>query len=365
VETTRRKVAGLGLSALVAVGALTACGSSKSSATSTTKASSDTVAVDVGTGKPVQLKKGALHIAVLMNDTQNQWEQDVANSAKEEGQKFGWTVDIITPGFDVQKQLNQVQTAATNHTYDAIAAVPVDGKLECNAFSKTLPNANVLVSIGAVPLCDKAMNSGDALWQSGTLNWVGGTGVTAQFVTSWLNASAKLNPGAQKAVYVVGPEVLTVTNLQKKIAAEWQSSHPDFKIADFLYTDFTTPDSYKKTLDYLNSHPDTTYVLSSYSPDLTRGVVQALKANGKAGQIKVADSGGSNFSYDALKAGTIQFTTPLFPKETGIYMVDSIKNAQDGKSPQRFVPDIPATLGTPDNIPIITKDNMNIFTPEY
>jgi ribose transport system substrate-binding protein len=349
---------------------MAACSSSTAkspsgSAGGSASGSSGTVAVDVGTGTPIHLKTGKLHIAIFMNDTQNQWEQDVANTAKAQAESYGWTADIVTPGFDVQKQLNQVQTAATNHTYDAIAAVPVDGQLECNAFSKTLPAANVLVSVGAVPLCGKNFESGANLWQPGTLNWVGGTGVTKDFVTSWLNAAAKLNPGPQKALYVVGPEVLTVTNLQKQVVKTWQASHPDFKIADFLYTDFTTPDSYQKTLDYLHSHPDITYILSSYSPDLTRGVVQALKAVGKAGTIKVADSGGSQYSYTQLKDGTIQYTTPLFPKETGQYMVQAIKAAQTGNAPVRYISDIPASLGTPSNIPIITSSNMSIFTPEY
>jgi ribose transport system substrate-binding protein len=352
-------------------GALTACSSGSSSEAASGGANGEpsggggTVAVNVGTATPIHLKKGPLHIGIFMNDTTNQWEQDVANSAKAQAEKYGWTADIITPAFDVQTQLNQVQTAAATHKYDAIAAVPVDGQLECNAFTKTLPQANVLVSVGAVQLCGKALAAGTALWQPGTLDWVGGTGVTAPYVRSWLNAAARLNPGPQKAVFVVGPSVLTVTNVEQAVVKQWQPQHPQFQITNFLNTDFTTPSGYQQTLTYLRAHPDTTVILSSYSPDLTRGVEQALKQLGLAGKIKVADSGASNYAYQELEAGDLQFTSPLFPVETGEYMVRAIKEAQDGQAPPRYVSDIPPNLGTPDNIPIITKSNMNIFKPEY
>lgn len=369
MRTRRRMIHGGALVVALATGALTACSSSGSGSSPGAAAgsanSAGTVAVNVGTSTPIHLKKGPLHIGIFMNDTTNQWEQDVANSAKATAEKYGWTADIITPAFDVQTQLNQIQTAATDHKYDAIAAVPVDGQLECKAFSQTLPQANVLVSIGAVQLCGKAMAAGNSLWQPGTLNWVGGTGVTAPYVRSWLDAAAKLNPGPQKAVFVVGPQVLTVTRVEQTVVQQWQAVHPDFQIANFLYTDFTTPSGYQQTLTYMRAHPDTTVVLSSYSPDLTRGVVQALKALGLAGKVKVADSGASNYAYQQLTDGNLQFTSPLFPIETGAYMVEAIREAQEGKTVPRYVSDIPPSLGTPDNIPIITKANTNIFKPEY
>ena len=370
MRTTRRRICGFALvAALVPVGTLSACSSSGSSSSSSTAASSSnssgTVAVNVGTGTPVHLKKGPLHIGIFMNDTTNQWEQDVANSAKATAESYGWTADILTPQFDVQTQLNQIQTAATDHTYDAIVAVPVDGQLECTAFTKTLPAANILVSIAATPLCNTAAATGVGLWSPGTLNWVGGTGVTAAYIRSWLNAAARLNPGPQNAVFVAGPQTISVTQLSQVVVKQWQPSHPDFKITNFLYTDFTTPSGYAATLAYMRAHPSTTVVLSTYSPDLTRGVVQALKALGLAGKIKVADSGGSNYSYQQISAGTVQFTSPLFPIETGKYMVQSIKAAQAGQTPERYISDIPPALGSPQNIPIITKANMNIFKPEY
>ncbi|MEN2738381.1 sugar ABC transporter substrate-binding protein [Microbacterium sp. X-17] len=324
-----------------------------------------TVAVDVGTGTPINLNKGPLRLALLMNDTSNEWEQNVVQGAQDAAKSYGWTLDVLNPGFDVQKQLNQIQTIATSGRYDAVLAIPVDGALTCTAFSQTLPQANILVSIGATQLCDRSQAEGDNLWQPGTLNWVGGTGVTAQYIRSWLDVAVKMNPGPQKAVILMGPQVITVSQTTNTILdKEFIPAHPDFVIADRLYTDFTTPDTYQKVLDYLTAHPDINVVLSTYSPDMTRGAIEAINALGRTG-ITIADSGGAKYTFDQIAAGAIQFTSPLFPRETGQYMVDSIKAAQDGKAPQRFISDIPPALGSLTNLPIFTKDNMSTFTPEF
>ena len=324
-----------------------------------------TVPVDVGGGTIVHLKKGALKIAILMNDTSNQWEQDVAKAAQQTAAKYGWSSSVFDPKFDTQTQLNQIQNIATNHTFDAVVAVPVNGALECNALSKTLAQANVLTSIGATPLCNTSSASGNGLWVPGTLNWVGGTGVTTPFITSYLNAGAQANPGPQNVAFVAGPENISVTQLQQSIVKTWQPQHPDFKIQNFVFTDFTTPTAYQDTLAYLRAHPNTSVIMSSYSPDLTRGVVEAVAALGLTGKIKIDDSGGSTYSYQELLAGAIQWTTPLFPIETGEYMVSSIKAAQDGQAPQRYISDIPPQLGSASNIPILTKANMSKFKPEF
>jgi ABC-type sugar transport system substrate-binding protein len=352
------------LTAVTAAVALAGCGSGGGSAPAAGGA--DRVAVDVGNGTPIQLKKGALKIGIFMNDTQNEWELNLANTAKATAESYGWTADIITPGFDVQKQLNQVQTAATNKTYDAVVAVPVDGGLTCNAFTKNLPKANTLVVIGAVQMCGNPLAENEALWTPGTLTWVGGTGTSAQFIKSWYDNAAKTNPGPQNAVMVVGPDVLTVTQAERKIYADWSAAHPDFKITQWLNTNFTTPDTYQKSLAFLKAHPEITVIMSTYSPDMTRGVVEALKAAGKQpGETPIVDSGGSKYSFDEINSGYIQWTSPLFPKTTGKLMVEAVKAAQDGKSVPKLTVEIPPELGNLDNIPVFTKSNMSTFTPEF
>ncbi|OZF25707.1 hypothetical protein CH296_26710 [Rhodococcus sp. 14-2496-1d] len=325
----------------------------------------ETVPVDVGLDEPLQLPTGPLNVGVFMNDTTNAWQEAMVQAATASAEEYGWTVEIVSGGYDVQKQMNQVQTAAAQGKYDAILAVPIDGALECNAFSKILPEAGVLVTVGAQQLCGKSMASGDELWQSGTLNFVGGTGTTADYVRAWLAEAVERNPGPQRVAYVVGPQLLTAQQVIEEVAMnEFQPENPDFDIQDFIYTDYTTPDSYQATLDYLSAHPDTTVILSTYSPDMTRGVIQAVEAAGMTGRVKVVDSGGAQYSLDEITAGNVEFTSPLFPAVMAEKMMASIKDAQDGTTSPRFVSDIPEELGTGD-VYIVDSTNVDSFTPQF
>jgi ribose transport system substrate-binding protein len=351
--------------AVAAVVTASACGSGDTGADTTGSGGADTVAVDVGTDRPVQLSTGPLTIGVFMNDTTNAWQESVVRGATTIAKKYGWNIETVSGGYDVQKQMNQIQTAVASGKYDAIVAIPIDGTLECKAFSETLAAANVLVSIGAQQLCGKNLAGGEELWQEGTLNFVGGTGTTAPYVRAWLEEAAKRNPGEQDVAYVVGPQVLTAQQVIETIVKdEFQPEHPDFAINDFIYTDYTTPDSYQKTLDYLNANPDTDIILSNYSPDMTRGVIQAIEAAGRTGEVTVVDSGGAEFSIEQIAAGNIQFTSPLFPEKMAEFMVESIKAAQDGAEPERYISDIPEELST-SAIYIVDENNHEGFEPQY
>jgi len=376
LRNTRLKATGIAaVAALTTVAALSACSSSSSSSTtdSSTPATSEsasasdsgTVAVDVANGTPIQLKKGPLHVGIFMNDNKNQWEQNVSGSAKKLAESFGWTADINDPGFDPQKQLSAIQTAITNKTYDAIVTVPVDGGLTCDAFTKKLPAANVLVTIVDVPMCGDFMAAGDKLRVPGTLTWVGGSGITAEYFEAWFKAGSEQFPGKQNVAIAVGPEVLTVTKTVRGAYANFQKTNSDFVITGWMNSDFTTPGTYQATLAYLKAHPDVTVVMSTYSPDMTRGVIQALKALGKKpGDIKVGDSGGAQYSADEIKSGYIQWTTPLYPIEAGTFGMQSIKDAQDGKTVPAYIPDIPASQGSLSNLPIYTSANIDQMKPE-
>jgi ribose transport system substrate-binding protein len=345
---------------------VSACGSGSDSSQTTSSSSSagsQTVKVDVGNGT-VTLPKGKLRIGIFMNALSNEWQKAVASTAKAQAEAAGHSVTTMDAGFDVGKQLNQIQTAATNKSFDAAVVLPIDGKQECNAVTKILPKANVLVSIVADQACGRDLQTGNGLWPAGALNFVGGDS-TVPYFRALLDNAAKLSPGRQRVAIVAGPELNPSTVLEKEAVRQFQPSHPDFKVTDFVYTDFTTPSGYQKTQDYLRAHPEVTVVLSVYSPDLSRGVVNAVKALGKTGKIKIADAGGSKYTVDQIKAGTIQMTLGYFPKENGRLAVQSILDAHAGKPPVRFISDVRAKFGTVDKPLVITKENLSSYTPEY
>ena len=161
---------------------------------------------------------------------------------------------------------------------------------------------------------------------------------------------------------MVGPPEQGNTVIMHKLAEEFKTTHPDFKVTDFITTDYSTPTTFAATQNYLQANPDTTVLMSVYSPDVSRGVVQALTAQNLAGKVKLTDMGGSQYTIDQMKADGIQLTMPYYPVNSGKGMIQSIKDAQDGKTVMHVNDEIPGGIA---NAPVITADNLASFTPQF
>jgi len=322
-----------------------------------------TVAVDVGTNTPINLPKGKLRIGVFTQGQANQFNEVLAHGATKEAAKYGYDVTVMSADFDLNKQLDQLQNAATNESFDAIILEPISAAAECAMLTKTLPAANVL-TVTAGSSCDKNLtDAGDDLWVPGTLASVAGD-TTITYVRKFLQIAAERHPGPQKVGFATGPDIDPLVIAQKQVVAEMAQSNPDFHV-DFVYGDWSTPTAVSATQNYLASHKDTTLMLSAYSPDITRGVIAALTSTGELGKIPVLDQGGTSYSVDEIKAGNIDFTMPYFPFNYGAYAVKAIHDAQTGAKVSRFVSVIPAKYGTVDNPTVVDSQNLNSYTPAY
>jgi len=354
---------------------VTACSSGSSSSTETSapaatdsgSASSSAagpVSVDVGNGKPITLKQGPLKVAFVMLDNQNSWEQHVLAAAEAKAKELGWSIDTFSSGFDVQKELNVLRTIATSGKYDVVAAVPIDGSQECNAITKDLPAANILVSVGDVPVCGLNKKPSTEQWTPGILTWVGGTGITIDYYEAWIKQVAAMNPGKQEVAFVTGIPQITVVQTEHLAIDAVQPTIPDFKLT-VVETDFTTQGTYKALMTYLPAHPNTSVIMSTGSVDMDKGAINALKALGLEGKVTIVESGGTQYAFDQVKAGNIQSTFPYTPNFLGSTLVQALADAQAGKTVEKYITDIPEGLGTFDNLTLLTKDNLNLFTPEY
>jgi ribose transport system substrate-binding protein len=347
---------------------LAACGSSSSSSTETSapassaasSAESTTVAVDVGNGT-VQLPKGALKVGIFMNAQSNQWQQAVANNAKKVAESYGWTATITEYNFDEQKMEDAMRTAITNKTYDAWVVVPIDGVASCKLVTEEAPKANILVTVAGTTMCGRDNKSVPDMWAPGTYSYHA-LAPSPDYQRKWFAALAKRYPGPQKVAYVVGPEANGATIVAHTIGDEFSNSQADFKVVDYINTDYSAPTTFAAVQAYLQAHKDTTLILSIYSPDVSQGTVQALKSLGLAGKLKMSDMGGAQFTIDQIKAGVIDLTMPYYPVTQGENTVKAIKDAQDGVTPKRIYDEIPGGI---DNALIITKDNVDSFTPQY
>lgn len=333
---------------------LTGCGSSSPSA------SKDTVSVDIGAGKKIDLPQGKLKVG-LFYQGDNAFNQSIEKTAKAKAKEYGWDLTVLNPNFDLNTQLDQMQTAATKHSFDAVIVQPIVAASACNVMTKTLPAANVLTITIGTPCQTNLKEAGPDQWAPGTLTTVAGD-TTITYARRFLELAAEKYTGPQKVAFITGPGADPLVIAQKKVVAEMKKTNPDFDV-QLVNGEWATPAAYSATQNYLQGHKDTTLVLSAYSPDVSRGVVTALKSVGELGKIPVADQGGTTYSVEQIKAGAIDFTLPYFPENYGTNAMQALHDAQQGNKVERFISVIPESFGTVSTAKAVDKTNVDTFTP--
>ena len=362
----KRLVGAAAMAALVAL--TTACGGNSgasSSSSSASTAGAGTVQVDVGTTTPIALPAGKLRVGWFTSGSTNEWLQVLTNEFKKKGAEFGWDVKVYDPGWDPAKQLNQIQNAIQNHEVDAAIVLPIDGGLACKAMSEQLPAANILTVVVTVPPCGNETKTGNDSWVPGILSFVGSID-NAPYSKAWFEAAAKQFTGPQEVAIIEGPAIGGQAKAVNGALAQFQADNPgaQFNVKQVVETDYTTATGLAKTKALLAANPNISVIMSVYSPDLTRGVLQAVKEAGKQGKIGIADMGASQWTLDQMSQGNIAMTMPNKPLNIMDYAAGAIKSAQSGEKVAHFIddqlPDRPY-----DNPLVITKQNMADYKPQF
>ncbi|SEQ19247.1 ribose transport system substrate-binding protein [Faunimonas pinastri] len=312
--------------------------------------------IDLGEGKSMMGGCGKLHIALLMAATNNTHLQSAIKGAKDAAAKIGATLDVFDPNWSATTQYNQAQNVITSGKYNAIVGEMNDGNQACKILTETAPAHNVLVAVANEPICDRAAEEGEKLWAPGTLNFVGGSQGRGPF-RDWIMHIAKENPGPQKVAVVTGPDLNANTINTDLALKDVKAKFPDFDVVAVVRTDYTVVQGNSKTLPLFQAHPDLTVLISNYS-DMTRGAVQAAKQAGvlNNGKLKIYDSGGNIWSFQAVKAGQIVSTRTLLPYTEMYESVIQLGDAWAGK---------PVPHTTPLEVNDITKDTVDKFKPQY
>jgi ABC-type sugar transport system substrate-binding protein len=72
--------------------------------------------------------------------------------------------------------------------------------------------------------------------------------------------------------------------------------------------------------------------------------------------VTLADYGGSKQAVELVKNGEVALTVPIYPYDETIDALEGIAAAVDGK-------EVPRVVQRP--FKIVTKDNVESFTPQY
>jgi ribose transport system substrate-binding protein len=311
-------------------------------------------AVDLGGSNTVKVGCDKLNIAFLSMGTNNTYLQAGIKGAKDAAAEIGATIEVFDGGWTPATQYNQVQNVLASGKYNAILGEMVDGKQACKILAEEAVQKNILVAISNNPLCGKDTMEGENLWTPGTITFVGGSQQRPAF-RDWIMWIAEQNHGPQKVILVTGPELLSNTVNTNLAIKDVQEKFPDFKIVSEIYTDYSLPQSYQKTLPALQANPDATIIIGC-AGDLTRGAVQAAQQTNRLSSLKIYDGGGNGWAFQAVKDGTIASTRVLTPYTEMYAGVKAIDAASKGEKVSRF---------TPLETAIYTRENIGDTKPQY
>jgi ribose transport system substrate-binding protein len=96
---------------------------------------------------------------------------------------------------------------------------------------------------------------------------------------------------------------------------------------------------------------------------MTQGVVEAVKAANRLGEVKVYDMGGDKWAINAVERGDLAQSVIFLPELEGYLSVKTIGDFVAGEDVAKFI-----NLTESDTLPgtpFVSKDNVDEFSPEY
>jgi ribose transport system substrate-binding protein len=363
----KRYLATLVVIALAAM--LGACGGSDSSSDdggsgggASTSADAGKATIDLGDGQQVTVDRGKPKIAFFTAGSSNDILKVVNSTAQDVAGRLGVELQVFDPGFDAAKQFNQIQNELQRKRYDAFIVTPLNGDQQCKLLTRQAPDAGIVVSTMIVPICGRTYNRGEQIWATGTLNFIEGHDLQ-DYQDGWMRQVDRMLRGEHHVGVLLGPPLIGLSRTFKKALDEMADRRPDLHIDAELETDYTTPDGLAKTQTMLQAHPEIDVILCVYS-DLARGAIKAIQAAGKQGQIQVFDEGGSNADIAQIKSGDLTATSEFNPIADSTIAIQEMVNAFAGRQGERYLGYL-NDQGSEDAPFMITKDNVDSFTPKY
>lgn len=335
---SRRMLVGVALVVCVSL-VLAACGGSDESAKSGNDGGSPAATswpattVDLGGGQRVSFKAGEEPRFVYFSFGADRYIDAITRGAQEQADKLGVQLDVLDAAADPSKQVHQMQDAMQSGKYAGGFVTPVVESQLCTLATKQMPARGMMLAVTNAPLCGRTRNDGLDAWAPGSLAFIGGTQFLSTF-GAWAEQIHKENPGPQKVVVVVGPQLNSQSENAVQAFRDIQRADPQFEVTAAVYTNFSTPDALTKMQDTLQANGDTTIVATIFSA-LTKGTVVALQQAGKKGKVRVYDVGGDSTVMPLIESGDVQMTYPYYPETMGRTAIEALYNARMGRPFER------------------------------
>lgn len=358
----KRIRAGVIATALIALTAiLAACGGGDSGASSTTAATTEAAATQgSATTAATATGGGDYKIAFFTDSEDNSYLKAGIAGAQEVAQQNGVTLDVISAGWDANKQLTQVQDAIAGGQYDALVVESVDGEVLCDDL--TAAAKDMVVSIFNAPICGNYKD----LYTEGTVGFFGPDNYQLGQLMGEQIATA-LN-GKGTVGYVSGPVQVgivgaTTDGLKAKLA-----EYPDIELVAELDGAWDAAKGLAATQDLITAHPDVDGIV--YGVDqMAVPSIEWLQESKNLNDRLIVTLGGSEEGFQLIKDGVIYSSVNSLPKEEAAYGVQGAIDTLNGQ--EISVPGWDAarkvynTVEDPNVPGIVNKDNVDSTPAEW
>jgi ribose transport system substrate-binding protein len=270
--------------------------------------------------------------------------QDGAQAAKKRADELGIELISLDAQLDAQKQSDQALNLIAQKV-DAIILNPVD--------AKSLVPAAKKIAEAKIPLIVEGMRL-DESGQQYMTSFVGGDELAVGRFAGNAMVQA-LGPKGGKVVIVEGalgsdPQIYRTKGFEEEIGKV-----KSIAIIDKQSSSWDRAKAMAVMEDFLIKYSDIAGVWV-HDDNMAMGVVEAIKAAGKTGKIKVISYNGNRDGVAAVKNGEI-YATAVQPIEwEGRTDIDAAVAAVKGEMVKKWYK---------DSLELITKDNVGQFNPQW
>ena len=325
---------------LAAVG-LTACGSDSDEASSASQGDQE-------------------RIAFFTDSLDNAYLQAGADAAKQAAAEAGAEIEVISAGWDPNKQLGQVEDAIASGRYDALVVESIDGQTLCKSLTRAAED--MVVSIYNAPICGRFKE----LHQPGTVGFFG----RDEYASGRkLGAEIAKALGEEGSVgYVSGPAQVGIVQTTTEGIKDELAEHPGIDLVAELDGAWDPAKGLAATQDLIEAQPDVDGII--YGVDqMAVPSIDWLQRSGNLEDREIVTLGGTEQGFALIDEGVIAASINSLPREEAAYAVQAAISALrdeqidvPGWDADRNVYDV---LQDPDQPSVITKDNVDEVEAEW
>lgn len=278
----------------------------------------DKVTIDLGGQKVTVDKDKKLKVGFFVVGSSSPFFQTAYAWGKAQADAYGYDFEMVDASFDASKQADQIQTAISTKKYDAIIIIPVDGVASCDSLTKQAPQAGIIVVNYFNPICGKDDAPIENWYVPGLLGAVGG-GTSVPVTEAFAEKVMSEFPEGKGMSLNIAESICVCGLIFNKALDGAQADYPNVDLSRLYASSTDAAGGQTVTEQYLKDNKDADFILA-LSDDTAAGAVEAVKAAGLTGKVKVFIAGGTQQIVDFMKVGASDGTYPY-------YMGDAVQSS--------------------------------------